>query len=148
MASTTELKALEDISALLTTGMFSDVTLVAGEKTAVAHKSILAARSPVFAALFAELSNAENRVELDVQADVLDHFLAFIYAGKVPALEPKMAQDLLAAAEKYKLEQLKSIAEDYICGLLSFESVPSLLQFAEAVNASKLKDMCLELLNR
>lgn len=63
------------------------------------------ARSPVFAAMFAhEMEERKhNRVEIqDVDHEVLREMLRFIYTGKATNLE-KMADDLLAAADKVKL---------------------------------------------
>ena len=42
----------------------------------------------------------------DVDSEVMDQMLRFIYTGKAPELE-RMAADLLAAADKYALERLK-----------------------------------------
>lgn len=54
------------------------------------------------------MTEAQNhRVEIDdVDADVLKEMLRFMYTGVAPNLE-RMADDLLAAADKYQLERLK-----------------------------------------
>ena len=75
-----------------------------------AHKAILAARSPVFAAMF-EHGMAEcraNRVNItDVEPDILAEVLRFIYTGRVIGLDNSvMAQELLAAADKVCLRRL------------------------------------------
>lgn len=65
------------------------------------------ARSPVFAAMFEHEmeERKQNRVAIsDVDHDVLKEMLRFIYTGKAPNLE-KMADDLLAAADKVIAEQ-------------------------------------------
>lgn len=73
-------------------------------RTFKAHKAILAARSPVFAAMFehAMEESRANRVEItDVEPDTLAEVLRFIYTGRVVDLDnPNSAQDLLAAADK------------------------------------------------
>lgn len=70
-----------------------------------AHKAILAARSPVFAAMFEhgmEESRA-NRVQIsDIEPDTLAEVLRFIYTGQVVGVD-KMAQELLAAADKVSI---------------------------------------------
>ena len=54
-----------------------------------------------------------------------------------------MAQSLLAAAEEeYQVEQLKAVCEKYLCSVLSFELVPTLMPFAVTVNANKLLQKC------
>lgn len=88
-----------------------------------AHKAILAARSPVFAAMF-EHGMAEsraNRVNItDVEPDILGEVLRFIYTGRVVGLDnPVMAQELLAAADKVKKAVLFSPLPFYgSCALL------------------------------
>ena len=63
---------------LLNAGLFSDVTLVCGEEEIRAHKAILAARSPVFKAMFAhKMSEAlEGKAVIeDIRAEVLHEVL-------------------------------------------------------------------------
>jgi speckle-type POZ protein len=65
------------------------------------------ARSPVFAAMFEHEmeERKQNRVAItDVDHEVLREMLRFIYTGKAPNLE-KMADDLLAAADKVSFDQ-------------------------------------------
>lgn len=88
---------------LLETGLLSDVSLMLADgKTFKAHKVILAARSPVFGAMFEhEMEERKNgRVQiLDVESDVFREVLQFIYTGKTSKLN-EMAPELLAAADK------------------------------------------------
>lgn len=54
------------------------------------------------------MAEARNdRVQIDdVDPDVLKEMLRFMYTGLAPNME-RMADDLLAAADKYQLERLK-----------------------------------------
>lgn len=94
---------------LLDTGLLSDVSLLLADgKQFNAHKAILAARSPVFGAMFEhEMEERKNgRVEiLDVESDVFKEMLQFIYTGKSSKLD-QMAPELLAAADKVSTETL------------------------------------------
>lgn len=97
-----ECKLNEDLLGLFESQKFSDVILSVSGREYYAHKAILAARSPVFAAMFEHEmeEKKQNRVEItDMEHDVLKEMLKFIYSGKVSLLE-KMADDLLAAADK------------------------------------------------
>ena len=97
-----ECRLSEDLSGLFESQKFSDVILSVNGREFFAHKAILAARSPVFAAMFEHEmeEKKQNRVEItDMDHDVLREMLRFIYTGKAPNLE-KMADDLLAAADK------------------------------------------------
>ena len=92
----------DDLGQLFESQRSSDVTLSVGGREFQAHKALLAARSPVFAAMFEhEMEERKhNRVDItDVDHEVLREMLRFIYTGKTNNLE-KMADDLLAAADK------------------------------------------------
>lgn len=92
----------DDLAQLFESQKFSDVILCVNKKEFFAHKAVLAARSPVFAAMFQhDLSEKkQNRVEInDMEPEVLREMLRFIYTGKAPALE-KLDAELLAAADK------------------------------------------------
>ena len=97
-----ECRLSDDMGQLFESQRFSDVTLSVGGREFQAHKALLAARSPVFAAMFEhEMEERKhNRVDItDVDHEVLREMLRFIYTGKTNNLE-KMADDLLAAADK------------------------------------------------
>ncbi|XP_076242336.1 BTB/POZ and MATH domain-containing protein rdx isoform X5 [Calliopsis andreniformis] len=105
-----ECRLPDDLGLLFENQKFSDVTLTVCGREFQAHKAILAARSPVFSAMFEHEmeERKQNRVDItDVDHEVLREMLRFIYTGKAANLE-KMADDLLAAADKYALERLKT----------------------------------------
>ena len=94
----------ENMSTLLEQGQFSDMILKIQETSIPVHKAILAARSPVFAAMFGHdlEENKKGIVAItDLDIDVLKEMLKFIYTGKVTQLET-MADTLLAAADKVR----------------------------------------------
>ncbi len=77
-----------------------------GGRSFDAHKAILSSTSKVFAAMFVNETTEKlsNHVDIqDIHPDVFQEVLRFIYTGRVP-LE-KMTASLLAAADKYLLEQ-------------------------------------------
>jgi speckle-type POZ protein len=97
-----ECRLSDDLSILFESQKFSDVLLVVNGREYYAHKAILAARSPVFAAMFEHEmeEKKQNKVEItDMDHEVLREMLRFIYTGKATNLE-KMDADLLAAADK------------------------------------------------
>lgn len=66
------------------------------------HKAILAARSPVFYAMFSDntIEAKSNQVEItDMTIDVVDQLLTYIYTGKLDKLD-EYALDLMTAADK------------------------------------------------
>ena len=96
-----ECRLAEDLGLMFENQRFSDVTLCVNGREFQAHKAILAARSPVLAALF---HNKLNRVDIDgaISADVFEELLRFIYTGHVDQLEV-VARDLLPIAVKFKV---------------------------------------------
>ena len=97
-----ECKLPRHMESLLDSGTFSDVTLCTRGREFKAHKAILAARSPVFGAMFEhEMEESrKGRVEIsDIDPDVFHEMLKFVYTGSTPQLQG-MADDLLAAADK------------------------------------------------
>ncbi|KTG44992.1 hypothetical protein cypCar_00001697 [Cyprinus carpio] len=102
MLKVPECQLSDDLGNLWECSRFTDCTLYVGGQEFKAHKSILAARSPVFNAMFEhEMEESKkNRVDIsDVEPEVFKEMMGFIYTGKAPNLE-KMADSLLAAADK------------------------------------------------
>lgn len=142
-------KLSQDLGDLLEDEKLTDVALAIGNKEFRAHKAILAARSPVFAAMF-EHNMKERRLNkvviTDVTDDVFREMLRFIYTGKVQNL-PNMADTLLAAADKYDLERLKIMCEEALCTNLSVENAATVLILADLHNAEQLKAQTIDFIN-
>ncbi|UYV69909.1 SPOPL [Cordylochernes scorpioides] len=131
----------EDMRSILESSKFSDVVLKACGHTVYAHKNILAARSPVFAAMFEHdmKENRESLVEIeDMEPVVLREMIRFIYTGQSPNLKT-IADTLLPAADKYGLERLKVICEVSLASNLSLKNAAKLLVLADTYNALQLK---------
>ncbi|NXD46370.1 SPOP protein, partial [Copsychus sechellarum] len=92
-------------------------------------------------------SAKQNRVEInDVEPEVFKEMMCFIYTGKAPNLD-KMADDLLAAADKYALERLKVMCEDALCSNLSVENAAEILILADLHSADQLKTQAVDFIN-
>ena len=81
------------------------MALKIGDKKIPVHKAILASRSPVFAAMFQHdlKETKQGYVAItDLELDILEEMLKFIYTGKVENLDT-MADSLLAAADKVSI---------------------------------------------
>lgn len=144
-----ECRLPDDLGRLFENHRFSDVTLSVNGKEFLAHKAILAARSPVFAAMFEHNleESKHNRVEItDMEPDVLGEMLRFIYTGKSSNLE-KMPDELLAAADKYDLERLKVMCEEALCTNLSIDTAADTLILADMHSATQLKAHAIDFIN-
>ncbi|WVZ79013.1 LOW QUALITY PROTEIN: hypothetical protein U9M48_026642 [Paspalum notatum var. saurae] len=126
--------------------------LDAGESF-LAHKTILAARSPVFMAeFFGQVDEGSSRcVKVEgVEAAVFKVLLHFIYTDMAPELDEEseaavaMAQRLLPVADRYGLDRLKLICESKLSGAIGVETVVTTLALAEKHNCALLKAKCVE----
>lgn len=144
-----EIQLSDNIHSLLETGNFSDMALKIGDTRIPVHKSILAARSPVFSAMFQHdlEENKKGFVTItDLELDSLKEMLKFIYTGKVSQLET-MADSLLAAADKYALDRLKVMCEEALASNLNIENVCDVLILADLHNAQQLKSVAIDFTN-
>ncbi|GBM95827.1 Speckle-type POZ protein-like B [Araneus ventricosus] len=105
---------------------FADVNLKCGNASIPAHKNILSARSPVFAAMFKNpmKENHENEVDIsDMDVSVVRIMLTYIYTGKTLDLTVSSASGLLHAADKYQLLDLKRVCCDFLKDNMSLQNV-------------------------
>nr|VDC92731.1 unnamed protein product [Brassica oleracea] len=142
---------------LLESGKGVDVTFQVDGETFPAHTLVLAARSPVFRAqLFGPLKNQNTkRIDIeDMEAPIFKMLLHFIYWDELPDMEDIMgtdlkwastlvAQHLLAAADRYALERLRTICESKLCEGISINTVATTLALAEQHHCFQLKAACL-----
>jgi len=122
-----------------------DVILKCGDQEFYCHKFMLSARSPVFEAmLFSDMvENKSGTVNVeDVDPDVMMEVLQYIYTGCSLNID-KHAMAILAASEKYLIEQLKGCCEDHLSGILDVENCVELLLLGERNNAKDLKKAAL-----
>lgn len=127
----------QDFGSLFESQKFGDITISVGDKELLVYKAILAARSPVFAAMFAH--KIQNQITVkDVDYEVLREMLIYIYSGKSPNIESQ-SDRLLAAADKYDLVGLKSMCEEVLCAKISVENAVDLLVLADSSCAGWLK---------
>ncbi|KAM3400502.1 hypothetical protein ACQJBY_005391 [Aegilops geniculata] len=124
-------------------GADPDMEIEVGRVTIPANRSMLAAQSPVFKE---ELMPTKIRVE-GIDADVFKALLYFICTNTLPQETlAKMAKPLLVAADRYKLEKMKLVCEEALCGQISMESVTNTLAFAEQHCCNVLKEACTQFL--
>lgn len=137
-----------DFSKLFQNSQFSDVAIICNdpnEKDKViripVHKAILASRSPVFEAMFsysmAESENNEVKI-IDINISTVRDMLTYMYTGKIEDLNTRSI-NLLEAADKYQLSELKEICEETLSANLSVDNSLECLLMADLHNASELK---------
>ncbi|GBO21662.1 TD and POZ domain-containing protein 3 [Araneus ventricosus] len=128
------------------TSYLADVTLKCGSTSIPAHKLILSARSPVFAAMFSNpmKENHENQVDIaDVDASVLRAVVIYIYTGKTPNLTVSSASKLLFTADKYQLLDLKRVCCDFLKKNVSVQNILRILILGD-MHAEDMKSFALD----
>lgn len=137
---------------LLKHGELSDVILCSGDCEIKAHRAILAARSPVFKAMFNhDLEETKTgRVELeDEEPAVIREMLEFIYTGKTSFQDKKqddimqLALRLYTAAEKFNIRGLKTVCVEWLSEHITSSTVGQVLEIASLFNACHLKEQAL-----
>eukprot|EP00931_Biecheleriopsis_adriatica_P014454 TRINITY_DN11626_c1_g1_i1.p1 TRINITY_DN11626_c1_g1~~TRINITY_DN11626_c1_g1_i1.p1 ORF type:complete len:430 (-),score=96.27 TRINITY_DN11626_c1_g1_i1:35-1288(-) len=150
-----------DMAALLQNADGSDVSLRPGipnsdgsdTEPLHAHRSLLAARSPVFRQMFfgsAGMAEAAPCAEVclsDMDFPIANMFLDFIYTGKV---EPQAWADedavchLLSAGHKYEVKSLIEACVARLVSSLCEETAAERLMMADLLGIQEVKDAALE----
>lgn len=145
-AAIPECRLSEDLGWLLDSSCNSDVTLRVDGGSFGAHRSILAARSPVFRTMFEHPMQERALGEVvvtDVEYDVFADLLRFVYTGRVPDNIVK-PWPLFVAADKYQLERLKVACEVALLSRLTVGTAADTLLLADSHSAHELRKGALE----
>ncbi|XP_037451210.1 BTB/POZ and MATH domain-containing protein 1-like [Triticum dicoccoides] len=144
----------QNLSRLLETKMGADVVFDVGSETIAAHRCVLAACSPVFAAeLFGPMkegnaAGSSVRVE-DMDAEVFKALLRYAYTGSLPDMR-KEEEDVtcqhLLAADRYGMERLKLMCEEKLCKYIDVGRAATILMLAERHHCEGLKKACFNFL--
>ncbi|XP_049838760.1 poly [ADP-ribose] polymerase tankyrase-1-like isoform X4 [Schistocerca gregaria] len=133
--------ATAELAALLDAGAGAVAVLEAGDTRLVAHAAVLAARSPVFAAVLRPdaLQASGGVVAVSgVEGAVLRLLLAYCYTLRAPQL-PSVAAQLLLAAEKCGLPLLKAECERQVAAQLSVETAAATALLAVRHSCASLR---------
>merc|ERR1719154_1070198 len=152
--SGTNVRGLEQVSEhfgkLFNNKELSDVEIECDGEIFNCHQAILSTRSDVFWAMFqADMTESlTKKVDIeDIDSEVVRELLHFIYTGSVNenVLKEK-ARELLAAADKYQLDVLKNICEDYLCSNIQINNAVENLVFGDLHQASKLRSRAMKVI--
>ncbi len=129
-----------------------DVTLACGQIKIKAHKTVLAALSDIFAAMFSHKQMAESqtgKVDIkDIDPKCLKEFVHYIYMDELISNDTsvKTLEGLLFAADKYLVASLKAMCEFKLSKVLTVDNVCGIGALADMCNASRLKDSIVQFL--
>ena len=141
-------KLVDDLATLENKNLADFVFKVENEKFA-AHKIILAARSPIFAAMFQHdmQENKTNETEItDVTPAAFKALLQFIYTGHCQV--GVLAEQLLIAANKYDIQDLKNICDKKLRKKLTVDNAVRLLVLSDLHRANDLKEGAIRFINK
>ena len=129
---------------------FTDIKIQCEGQSFDCHMVILAARSPVFKAMFqSDMKETQTqKVTIDdFKAEVVGEMLNFIYTGNVSSQDAilDIASELLKVADKYQLDLLKNICEESLCSTLKVINCVEYLVLGDMYNAVKLKKKAMRL---
>mmetsp|Transcript_8429 Transcript_8429/g.26121 ORF Transcript_8429/g.26121 Transcript_8429/m.26121 type:complete len:229 (+) Transcript_8429:1326-2012(+) len=131
---------------------YSDVSFRIQDRTVYAHKVILAARSSHFRAMFSSgmrESSLESITLADISIPVFTQMLEWIYTNDLSDPLPSLLVDLLEAADRFMLDELKVLCESLLIqSLLSRENLILLLFTAHRFEATSLLEACFAFISR
>ncbi|CAL1273124.1 unnamed protein product [Larinioides sclopetarius] len=135
---------MEDIKELYMSKCLTDVELKTETKSFPAHKMVLCARSPVFKRMLTSDMKERNtnciRVD-DLEDDVVQQLLLFMYSDRVENLEWGMATRLHFAADKYQVGKLKEVSISFLVEHLTPTTAGELLLLADTHSDDNLKKL-------
>jgi speckle-type POZ protein len=146
----------EHLRTLLESKEHADVTFEVGGEEFPAHRLVLAMRSPVFKEELYGLTREKDTSRIvvdDIQSSVFRALLHFVYTDSLlPPMDApppgddtkEMIQHLLAAADRYAVQRLKSVCESILCKGIDTRSVLTTLGLADRHNCIGLKDACIQ----
>jgi BTB/POZ domain len=136
-----------NLSKLLDKESLADIQFVFKDDQVPAHSAIVAASSPVFAAMFEGGRFQESQTRTvnieDIDSRVFRKLLQFLYTGSSGSSkqDPSDAlQSLFLAADKYQVDALREICEECLILKLAIPNVLHLLAWAHRYGAETLKE--------
>jgi speckle-type POZ protein len=125
----------------------ADIQFVFKDVEVPAHSAIIAASSPIFAAMFETGKFKEGQTRTvnikDIDIQVFRKLLQFLYTGSSGSSKNDSSDELQAlylAADKYQVDALKEICEECLIHQLDIENVLDHLEWADLYGAEKLKE--------
>ena len=137
----------QDLASLLD-DKFTDFVFKVENVKIPAHRAILTARSPVFAAMFQHnmQENRTNETEVtDVTPAAFKALLRFIYTDHCEV--GSLAEEILVAANKYDIQELKQICARKLRKNLTVENAARLLVLSDLHQVNDLKDGAIRFIN-
>jgi len=134
IADQPKLRLQEEFGQLLESGEESDVTFIVQGEKIKAHKIVLTTRCEVFKSMFGSGMEESFSKEVDIndiEPKAFRQFLRFLYTNMPPKYAEDSTMELLAAADKYCVDDLRMLCEREINFALNKDNVVDALILAE-----------------
>ena len=147
------LEVCNDLGKMFVEKKLCDVKIICEDETSFdGHANILAARSPVFRAMFQSDIVWKNERQVKIKgftSKTVRQMLNFMYTGAFELNDKKATdtediEELLKAADQYLLESLKKICETILGNALDFSNCLHLLILGDMHQADQLKKKAME----
>mmetsp|Transcript_22421 Transcript_22421/g.44006 ORF Transcript_22421/g.44006 Transcript_22421/m.44006 type:complete len:716 (+) Transcript_22421:238-2385(+) len=140
-----------DLRRMINNPARADVTFIVEDRPLYAHRVIIMARCEPFEVMLAGPMREANQREIhlrDQQYHVILALLEFLYTDEVQALtdgvDLNFALDLLAVADQFLVDRLKSLCEIAIQKSISIENVSMMFKTADQRQALSLRRRCFD----
>ncbi|XP_015915754.1 uncharacterized protein [Parasteatoda tepidariorum] len=133
---------VKDFKSIYISKAFSDVVFEIGRKKLPAHKSVLAAHSPVFLKMLEddfEESRTNTITIRDYGCETFENFLRYLYTGEIEDKTWISMKDLYILSDKYAIIALKQDCADIIASNINIDQVCEVLEMAYFYDDQKLK---------
>ncbi|PWA84537.1 SKP1/BTB/POZ domain-containing protein [Artemisia annua] len=137
---------------MLSESIYTDITILASDGSIGAHRAVLAAHSPVFDSMFTHDLKEKYSSSIsipDMSIAVCQAFLSYLYSNNIRGQDFIAHRlDLLKAADKYDVTDLKDDCQQSLIEDIDSENVLELLETAFLYRLPRLKFCCMEYLVR
>ncbi|KAL4708062.1 hypothetical protein ACJJTC_009841 [Scirpophaga incertulas] len=142
----TQKNLYDRVRKLLVSDEWSDCCFTINGREFKAHKLILGISSPVFEAMFYGPLSSDILIEItDIEPEIFQLLLNYIYTDNVEISSIDQAFQLLYASRKYILEHLTNVCIDYILANISVDNVIDVLNYPEYLQEPQLTSYALKL---
>ncbi|XP_076926296.1 BTB/POZ domain-containing protein At1g55760-like [Bidens hawaiensis] len=141
--------AISSLGRMLSESIHTDIIINASDGSIGAHRAVLAARSPVFMSMFShDLKEKEMSIIniTDMSIEACEVFLSYIYGNIIDQDFLDHRLDLLRAADKYDVMELKDACHESLSQDIDTSNVLERLQNASLYHLPKLKICCMQYL--
>lgn len=137
----------QDFSKMLDQGSDLDVEFQCAGQSTRAHGAVVSARSEVIASMLAsDMVEGSTRVVkiTNMEPDVFQHFLGYIYTGMLSELTVDLALNLYESGDQYAVSGLVRRCSEYLLEHLSVQNACDVLVLADAHGNAELKEAVID----